>query len=116
MSAMSGSKATPGRGITTAFHAVTWSWEPGLRGRESALAILTATERLRPRLAADTRIHLRHETFNLAAESEIAAWLGEHRIDLLAFNDHLSGTVKVRNRPDKMAAMIERSGIGHEAF
>jgi len=103
-------------GITTAFHAVTWSWEPGLRGRESTLAILTATERLRPRLAADTRIHLRHETFNLAAESEIAAWIGEHRIDLLAFNDHLSGTVKVRNRPDKMAAMIERSGIGHEAF
>src|SRR5262249_61125076 len=33
-------------GITTAFHAVTWSWEPGLRGRESTLWIRTATERV----------------------------------------------------------------------
>ena len=103
-------------GITTAFHAVSWSWEPGLRGRESVRTILTATEELRPRLAADTRIHLRHETFNLAAESESTAWIGDGRIDLLAFNDHLSGTVKVRNRPDKIAVMIERCGIGHEAF
>src|SRR5262249_32559224 len=73
-------------GITTAFHAVTWSWEPGLRGRDNVHAILAATERLRPHLAVDTRIHLRHETFNLVAESEIAAWIDERRIDLLAFN------------------------------
>src|SRR5262249_50254061 len=42
-------------GITTVFHGVTWSWEPGLRGTDNARAILTAIEALRPRLAADTR-------------------------------------------------------------
>src|SRR5262245_19681537 len=41
-------------GITTVFHGVTWSWEPGLRGPENARALLEGIERLRPRLAADT--------------------------------------------------------------
>src|SRR6266487_4627397 len=48
-------------GITTVFHGVTWSWEGGLRGAENARAILDGIERLRPRLGADTRYHLRHE-------------------------------------------------------
>jgi len=52
-------------GITTVFHGVTWSWEGGLRGAENARAILEGIERLRPRLGADTRYHLRHETYNL---------------------------------------------------
>src|SRR5262249_24370300 len=55
-------------GITTVFHGVTWSWEGGLRGSENARAILDAIERLRPWLGADTRYHLRHETYNLDAE------------------------------------------------
>src|SRR5215813_2313243 len=40
-------------GITTVFHGLTWSWEPGLRGPENARAMLDAIERMRPRLAAD---------------------------------------------------------------
>src|SRR5712672_3710861 len=52
-------------GITTVFHGVTWSWEPGLRGAENARAILDGLEHLRPQLSADTRFHLRHETYNL---------------------------------------------------
>src|SRR5262249_22528090 len=55
-------------GITTVFHGVTWSWEPGLRGPENARAILAALESLRLQLGADTRFHLRHETYNLDAE------------------------------------------------
>ena len=62
-------------GITTVFHGVTWSWEPGLRGAENARAILAGIERIRPRLGADTRYHLRHETYNLDAEPEITEWL-----------------------------------------
>src|ERR1700730_18098527 len=91
-------------GITTVFHGVTWSWEPGLRGPDNARAILEALERLEPRLAADTRLHLRHETYNLDAEPEITGWLNEGRIDALAFNDHLSSTVATK-RPDKRAQM-----------
>src|SRR5580704_4102758 len=76
-------------GMTTVFHGVTWSWEPGLRGPENARTMLAALERLRPRLGADTRFHLRHETFNLEAEPEILQWLSGRRIDLVAFNDHM---------------------------
>src|SRR5579864_6009901 len=39
-------------GITTVFHSITWSWEPGLRGPENARSLLTAIEALKPQLAA----------------------------------------------------------------
>src|SRR5918993_1546698 len=35
-------------GITTVFHATTWSWEPGLRGADNARQLLEAIEALRP--------------------------------------------------------------------
>ena len=103
-------------GITTVFHGVTWSWEPGLRGAENARAILAGIERIRPRLGADTRYHLRHETYNLDAEPEIHEWLAGGRIDAIAFNDHMSGIVESADRAHKLAPMIERSGLSREDF
>lgn len=103
-------------GITTAFHGVTRSWEPGLRDAAGARAILEAIERLRPRLSADTHCHLRHETYNLDGEDEIIAWITDRRLGVVAFNDHLSGTIKVRHRPEKMAKMVERSGLSAAEF
>jgi alpha-D-ribose 1-methylphosphonate 5-triphosphate diphosphatase len=103
-------------GITTVFHGVTWSWEPGLRGSENARAILTAIESLRERLAADTRYHLRYETFNLDAEPEVTDWLADRRIDALAFNDHMPTGESVMKRPDKLGPMAERSGLSREDF
>src|ERR1700710_384347 len=41
-----------GNGITTVFHATTWSWEPGLRGADNARELLENIERLRPQLSA----------------------------------------------------------------
>jgi alpha-D-ribose 1-methylphosphonate 5-triphosphate diphosphatase len=103
-------------GITTVFHGVTWSWEPGLRGPENARTMLAGMERLRPRLGADTRFHLRHETFNLDAEPEILNWLSERRIDLMAFNDHMLITDETSPRSKKLATMVERSGVTREDF
>ena len=103
-------------GITTVFHGVTWSWEPGLRGASNARGILEAVERLRPRLAADTRYHLRHETFNLEAEAEIADWLTKRRIDILAFNDHMTSTVEAKDRAKKIGEMAKRSGLSADEF
>jgi alpha-D-ribose 1-methylphosphonate 5-triphosphate diphosphatase len=103
-------------GITTVFHGVTWSWEPGLRGSENARAILSGIEQLRPRLSADTRYHLRHETFNLAAESEVCDWVESRRVGAVAFNDHLPSPDSATKRPDKIAQMVERSGIPREDF
>jgi len=104
-------------GITTVFHGVTWSWEPGLRGADNARAILTAMEDMRPRLGADTKFHLRHETFNLDAEPEIAGWLEARRIGVLAFNNHMPA---MKNnapvRPAKIAEMAQRSGLARDAF
>jgi alpha-D-ribose 1-methylphosphonate 5-triphosphate diphosphatase len=103
-------------GITTVFHGVTWSWEPGLRGAENARAILGAIESLRSRLAADTRFHLRYETFNLEAELEVTEWLAARRIGALAFNDHMPTGDSVMKRPDKLGQMAERSGLSREDF
>lgn len=103
-------------GITTAFHGVTWSWEPGLRGADNARRLVEAIERLGPGLGADTRLHLRHETYNLDAEAEILAWLAAGRVGVLAFNDHMEGTLKSRSRPDKVGKMVERTGLSHEDF
>jgi alpha-D-ribose 1-methylphosphonate 5-triphosphate diphosphatase len=103
-------------GITTVYHATTWSWEPGLRSGDNAKELLEAIERLRPQLAADTRFHLRQETYNLDAEAEIAQWLSDGRIDLLAFNDHMNSIVASAARPRKRAQVVERCGISNEQF
>jgi alpha-D-ribose 1-methylphosphonate 5-triphosphate diphosphatase len=103
-------------GITTVFHAATWSWEPGLRSADNARQLLEGIEALRPQLAADTRFHLRHETFNLDAEAGIAQWLSDGRIDLFAFNDHMDSTVASLAKPQKRNRMIERTGLSGEAF
>jgi alpha-D-ribose 1-methylphosphonate 5-triphosphate diphosphatase len=105
-----------GNGITTVFHATTWSWEPGLRSGDNARLLLEAIEAMRPQLAADTRFHLRHETFNLEAEAEIAGWLAQGRIDLFAFNDHMDSTVANLAKPQKRSRMVERTGLSNEAF
>lgn len=103
-------------GITTAFHGVTWSWEPGLRGADNARLLVERIAALKAELGADTRFHLRHETFNLAAEAEIVDWLGSGRVGVLAFNDHTGGILKARSRPGKIAQMVERTGLTHEDF
>jgi alpha-D-ribose 1-methylphosphonate 5-triphosphate diphosphatase len=103
-------------GITTVYHATTWSWEPGLRSGDNARQLLEAIEALRPQLAADTRFHLRHENYNLDAETEIAEWLSDGRIDLFAFNDHMDSTVASLAKPQKRSRMVERTGLSNEAF
>lgn len=103
-------------GITTVYHATTWSWEPGLRGADNARRLLDAIEAMRPQLAADTRFHLRQETYNLDAETEIVEWLAEGRIDLFAFNDHMDSTVASLAKPQKRSRMVERTGLTSEAF
>jgi alpha-D-ribose 1-methylphosphonate 5-triphosphate diphosphatase len=103
-------------GITTVFHATTWSWEPGLRSGDNARRLLDAIETLRPALSADTRFHLRHETYNLDAEAEIGQWLSEGRIDLLAFNDHMDSTIASLAKPLKRSRMVERTGLSDKAF
>lgn len=103
-------------GVTTALHGLTWSWEPGLRGREAAVGFLETLERLRPVLACDSHVHLRHEVFNIAAAPEIEAWLAGGRIHLLAFNDHLPMFKRRAAQPSKLAQYAERAHLTLDAF
>ena len=105
-----------GNGITTVFHATTWSWEPGLRSGDNAKRLLETIEQMRPRLAADTRFHLRHETYNLEAEARIIKWMTAGRIDLLAFNDHMDSTIGDLAKPQKRNRMVERTGLVQPGF
>jgi alpha-D-ribose 1-methylphosphonate 5-triphosphate diphosphatase len=101
-------------GITTVFHGVTWSWEPGLRGAENARDILRTIEALQHRLGADTRFHLRHETYNVACEDEIKEWIGARRIHAVAFNNHLPSLDTIANRPERVDEMARRAGVPRE--
>ncbi len=103
-------------GVTTAYHELSWSWEPGLRDGSSAVAFMAALDQVRPRLLADTRLHLRHETFNVEAEQQLIAWMDQGRIDLLSFNDHtvsIAGKIEKREHPVRYAG---RSELTEEEF
>ena len=80
-------------GIATAYHALTLSWEPGLRSVGMAWQVVRGLEALRHRLTADNRIQLRWETFCPEAEPLIAHVLAGPDRPALAFNDHTSAAL-----------------------
>jgi alpha-D-ribose 1-methylphosphonate 5-triphosphate diphosphatase len=96
-------------GIATAYHALSLSWEPGLRSVETGWQIVRALERLRPRLTVENRLQMRWETFCHEAEPLIAHALLSLDCPALAFNDHttsmlLHPDVAVQDRPFDQAA------------
>lgn len=103
-------------GVTTAFHGLTWSWEPGLRGTQRALAMADALDRLRSALACDTRLHLRWETYNLEVVADVRAWLAAGRIHLLAFNDHTPAMLARLDDATALSKYAERGGTSVAAF
>jgi len=103
-------------GITTAFHGVTLSWEPGLRGRDNFVRIMEALEHLNGRLKCDTRLHLRFETYNVTVASDVVDWIKSGRIGLLAFNDHTPEIYEQRHIRGKLSKYAERTGLSEEGF
>ncbi len=103
-------------GISTAFHGVTHSWEPGLRSRDSLLLLMEALEMARGHLACDTRLHLRKETFNLDGEADALRWLAQGRVALLAFNDHTADIVKKLDNPLEAMTVLQRTGLDADAL
>jgi alpha-D-ribose 1-methylphosphonate 5-triphosphate diphosphatase len=102
-------------GITTAYHGVTLSWEPGLRGIEAAREFLAALAAARPRLGADARLHLRFECANLDAVEEVVSWIEAGRIDLLAFNEHTNDTARDIER-GKLGTYLGRTRLDQASF
>lgn len=103
-------------GITTAFLGLTVSWEPGLRSLDAGRGFVAAFEAVRPTLAADTRLHIRWETFALEAESDVKQWLELPSRPVFAFNDHTTGSFRRRTDPVKLKSWAERAGIDDDAY
>jgi alpha-D-ribose 1-methylphosphonate 5-triphosphate diphosphatase len=102
-------------GITTAYHGLTLSWEPGLRGIAAAREFLAALAEARPKLGSDTRLHLRFEAFNLDAVDEVLAWLTAGYIDLLAFNEHTDDIARDIGK-GKLGTYLGRTRLDHAGF
>ena len=96
-------------GVTTAFHGVTLSWEPGLRGAAAWRAMLDG---LAARSwACDFRVHLRWEAYNLDALEMAIGDIAARRVHLLAFNDHTPEILRRMGDDTKAAKYSERAGM-----
>jgi alpha-D-ribose 1-methylphosphonate 5-triphosphate diphosphatase len=96
-------------GITTGFHGITLSWEPGLRGIETWRALLDALETGFWR--CDMRVHLRWEACNIGALEAAIADIDAGRVHLLGFNDHTPAILRHLRDPRSAAKYIDRSGV-----
>lgn len=103
-------------GITTAFHAVTYSWEPGLRGPQAGRDFVAALAATSNQLGCDTKLHLRWETYNLDVEAEVAAWLQAKTVSLLAFNDHTPAMLEKADNPQTLLKYAERASLTLAGF
>lgn len=101
-------------GITTAYHGITLSWEPGLRSLDAWRALLNALEARR--WTCDMRVHLRWEAYNLDALETAIADIAAGRVHLLAFNDHTPPILKKINDPVVGAKYSERAGMRLDEF
>ncbi len=101
-------------GITTAFHGVTLSWEPGLRSLGAWQALLDALEARR--WTCDMRVHLRWEAYNLEALDIALADIAAGRVHLLAFNDHTPPILKKIRDPVAGAKYSDRAGMKLDDF
>lgn len=110
-----------GNGIATAYHALTLSWEPGLRSVDTGWQVVRALESLRPRLTAENRLQLRWETFCAEAEPLIAHVLAGADRPALAFNDHTTAAllhpeIAVHDRPFDHVADYPVTDLAAEGF
>lgn len=101
-------------GITTAFHGITLSWEPGLRSLEAWRGLVEAMQA--DRFVCDMRVHLRWEAFNLAALDTALADIAAGRVHLLAFNDHTPAILRRVADPVTASKYSDRAGMSLTEF
>ncbi len=110
-----------GCGIATAYHALSMSWEPGLRSVDQARRVIRGCVSLAGRMAVENRIQLRWETFCFEAEELIAETLAGPLMPAIAFNDHTSMAllhpdVPMQERPVDHAPNYPIAETGSEDF
>jgi len=105
-------------GITTAFHGLTLSWEPGQRSVAAGRWFMMGLEAARDGFIADHRVQLRWETFAFEAVGDLETWLGRTPRPALAFNDHTTSTLEkvAAGTHAKLEQWAARAGVSAAAY
>lgn len=103
-------------GVTTAFHGLTVSWEPGLRSADSGKRFVAALDAMAPHVGCDTHLHIRWETFALDWVDLVIDWLDRPARPVVAVNDHTPSMYRKRSDPTRFRTEAARSGLTEEAF
>ena len=108
-------------GIATAYHALTLSWEPGLRSVAIGEEVVAELDALAPRLTVENRVQLRWETFCFEALALIDQALAGPLVPALAFNDHTTMGVlhpdcPLQTRPFDHDPALPVADLQSEAF
>lgn len=103
-------------GITTACHGAAYSWEGGLRGRDSMAALIEQVARQRDTAHADHRIHLRFENHHVDGLADALQWIERRQVDFVAFNDHLPSIAAGMRDPASRALYVDRARCAPEVF
>lgn len=106
-------------GITTAFHAITLSWEPGLRSAAAWRAMVDGLAMMREAHtpgACDMRVHMRWELHNLDALDMAIADIEAGRVHLVSFNDHTPSILRKLNTVAGAAKYSERAMMDVDSF
>ncbi|MEM9628140.1 MAG: alpha-D-ribose 1-methylphosphonate 5-triphosphate diphosphatase [Pseudomonadota bacterium] len=105
-------------GITTAYHGLTLSWEPGLRSIDAASGFLQVLAKERSRLAVDHRVQLRLETFAFEVEDLMIDQFATAPVPALAFNDHTTSTLRKieEGRAQQLPEWARRAGLSVDDY
>jgi alpha-D-ribose 1-methylphosphonate 5-triphosphate diphosphatase len=98
-------------GITTAFHGVTLSCEPGQRSDAAFRSMIAAWRALAPCLGADHRIHLQLETFAMDQWPAAEASINAGAVHLLAFNGHTAEIARRAADPARASRYADRAKV-----
>lgn len=102
-------------GITTAYLAMTISWEPGLRSLPMAIKIVDAVKRMQSSFITDIRLQLRWEIVAIDAVPHIEQWLHCLPCPTLAINDHFTKLTS-SNKAHKIPEYASRAGLDEEEY
>jgi alpha-D-ribose 1-methylphosphonate 5-triphosphate diphosphatase len=103
-------------GITTAYHGITLSWEPGLRSLTEARRIIAALDSVERDLLVDNRIHIRWETFAIDEAPAVIELFRRAKKPALAFNDHTSPSLSGGRMESKIRGSADRAMIDIETY
>lgn len=101
-------------GITTAYHGLGVSWEPGVRRMEASCEFVDAWSAIRSQLACDTHLNLRWEIYAIDEVEQALKWLEEFPGSILSVNDHATPFIGLDADHPRIRRMSNRIGISPE--